>query len=117
MINGFPRRIHDYSSFYFKFQWFNPLGLIGIYLSITILLFVIIYSFLSLYLPFLTFSYINILGFLSFIVFLSQLSSGILSSIYYNDFFTIASDPIITIIININNGWFIRILVIIYALS
>ena len=58
----------------------------------------------SLYMPFLTFSYINILGFLSFIVFLSQLSSGILLSIYYNDFFTIASDPIIYIIININNG-------------
>ena len=52
----------------------------------------------SLYLSFLTFSYINILGFLSFIVFLSQLSSGILSSIYYNDFFTIASDSIISII-------------------
>ena len=34
----------------------------------------------------------------------SQLSSGILLSIYYNDFFTIASDPIIYIIININNG-------------
>ena len=69
----------------------------------------------SLYISFLTFSYINILGFLSFIVFLSQLSSGILSSIYYNDFFTIASDPIITIIININNGWFIRILHVIGA--
>ena len=65
--------------------------------------------------PFLTFSYINILGFLSFIVFLSQLSSGILLSIYYNDFFTIASDPIIYIIININNGWFIRILHVIGA--
>ena len=69
----------------------------------------------SLYMPFLTFSYINILGFLSFIVFLSQLSSGILLSIYYNDFFTIASDPIIYIIININNGWFIRILHVIGA--
>ena len=64
---------------------------------------------------FLTFSYINILGFLSFIVFLLQLSSGILSSIYYNDFFTIASDSIIYIIININNGWFIRILHVIGA--
>ena len=59
--------------------------------------------------PFLTFSYINILGFLSFIVSLSQLSSGILLSIYHNDFFIIASDPIIYMIININNGWFIRI--------
>jgi len=64
---------------------------------------------------FLSFSYINILGFLPFIVFLLQLSSGILSSIYYNDFFTIASDPIIYIIININNGWFIRILHVIGA--
>ena len=57
-----------------------------------------------LYMPFLTFSYINILGFLSFIVSLSQLSSGILLSIYHNDFFIIASDPIIYMIININNG-------------
>jgi len=48
-------------------------------------------------------------------VFLIQLSSGILLSIYYNDFFTIASDSIIYIIININNGWFIRILHVIGA--
>jgi len=60
--------------------------------------------------PFLSFSYINILGFLPFIVFLLQLTSGILSSIYYNDFFTIASDTIIYTVININNGRFIRIL-------
>ena len=64
---------------------------------------------------FLTFSYINVLGFLLFIVFLLQLSSGILLSIYYNDFFTIAFDSIIAIIININNGWFIRILHVIGA--
>jgi len=64
---------------------------------------------------FLTFSYINVLGFLLFIVFLLQLSSGILLSIYYNDFFTIAFDSIISIIININNGWFIRILHVIGA--
>ena len=57
---------------------------------------------------FLSFSYINIIGFLLFIVFLLQLSSGILLSIYYNDFFTIAFDSIIYIIVNINNGWFIR---------
>ncbi len=48
-------------------------------------------------------------------MYLLQLSSGILSSIYYNDFFTIASDSIIYIIININNGWFIRILHVIGA--
>ena len=48
-------------------------------------------------------------------MYLSQLLSGILSSIYYNDFFTIASDSIISIIININNGWFIRILHVIGA--
>ena len=64
---------------------------------------------------FLTFSYINIFGFLLFIMFLLQLSSGILSSIYYNDFFTIAFDSIIYITININNGWFIRILHVIGA--
>jgi len=70
---------------------------------------------LSLYISFLTFSYINILGFLSFIIFLSQISSGILSSIYYNDFFTIAFDSIIYLLININSGWFIRILHVIGA--
>ena len=40
-IIGFPRRIYDYSMLYFKFQWFNSLGLIGIYLSIILFLFVI----------------------------------------------------------------------------
>ena len=38
-IMGFPRRIYDYSMIFFKFQWFNSLGLIGIYLSISTLLF------------------------------------------------------------------------------
>ena len=28
-IIGFPRRIYDYSMIFFKFQWFNSLGLIG----------------------------------------------------------------------------------------
>jgi heme/copper-type cytochrome/quinol oxidase subunit 1 len=40
-IIGCPRRIYDYSMIFFKFQWFNSLGLIGIYLSIAILLFAI----------------------------------------------------------------------------
>jgi len=38
-----------------------------------------------------------------------------LSSIYYNDFFTIAFDPIIYILLNITIGWFIRILHVIGA--
>ena len=42
-IIGFPRRIYDYSMIFFKFQWFNSLGLIGIYVSIIILLFIIYY--------------------------------------------------------------------------
>ncbi len=46
---------------------------------------------------------------------LIQLSSGILFSIYYNDFFTIAFDSIRYIRMNINNGWFIRILHVIGA--
>ena len=37
-IIGFPRRIYDYSMIFFKFQWFNSIGLIGISLSIIILL-------------------------------------------------------------------------------
>ena len=44
-IIGFPRRIYDYSLLYFKFQWFNSIGLLGIILSFIILiLVVIIYS-------------------------------------------------------------------------
>ena len=35
-IIGFPRRIYDYSMIFFKFQWFNSLGLIGIYLTLII---------------------------------------------------------------------------------
>jgi heme/copper-type cytochrome/quinol oxidase subunit 1 len=38
-IIGFPRRIYDYSMIFFKFQWFNSLGLIGIFFSWFILLF------------------------------------------------------------------------------
>ena len=62
----------------------------------------------SLYISYLTFTYINVLGFLLFIIYLIQLTSGILLSIYYNDFFTLAFDSIIYISININNGYFIR---------
>ena len=62
------------------------------------------------YISYFTFNYINIIGFLLIIIYLIQLLSGILLSIYYNDFFIIAFDSIIHIIININNGWFIRIL-------
>ena len=60
-------------------------------------------------------SYINISGSLSSIVSISQLSSGILLSIHHNNFFTIAFDSIIYILININNGWLIRILHVIGA--
>ena len=38
-IIGFPRRIYDYSMIFFKFQWFNSLGLIGIFFSWFIILF------------------------------------------------------------------------------
>ncbi len=43
-IIGFPRRIYDFSMLYFKFQWFNSFGLIGIYLSSIIFIYVFIYS-------------------------------------------------------------------------
>ena len=52
---------------------------------------------------------------LLFIVFLLQFLSGILLSIYYNDFFIIAFDTIIYLVLNINIGWFIRVLHIIGA--
>ena len=37
-IIGFPRRIYDYSLQFFKFQWFNSIGLAGIGLSLCVLL-------------------------------------------------------------------------------
>jgi heme/copper-type cytochrome/quinol oxidase subunit 1 len=43
-IIGFPRRIYDYTLLYFKFQWFNSFGFIGIYLSIITLLMVVLVS-------------------------------------------------------------------------
>ena len=82
------------------------------------LLFIIYYLFnlhYSLYIPYLTFIYINILGSLLFILYLLQLISGILLSIYYNNYYIITFDSIQYIIININNGWFIRILHVIGA--
>ena len=39
-IIGFPRRIYDYSLLFFKFHRVNPFGIIGIYLSMTVLLLV-----------------------------------------------------------------------------
>jgi len=58
---------------------------------------------------------VNTIGFMLFIVFLLQLLSGILLSTYYIDYCTIAFDSIIYITININIGWFIRILHVISA--
>ena len=45
-IIGFPRRIYDYSMIFFKFQWFNSFGLIGIYLSILLFIFIFLHVFL-----------------------------------------------------------------------
>ena len=36
-IIGFPRRIYDYGLLFFRFQWINSLGLIGIYLGLMVL--------------------------------------------------------------------------------
>ena len=73
-----------------------------------IILYLLFSTHYSWYISFLTFSFTNIFGFLLFIIFLLQLSSGISSSINYNDFFTIAFDSIIYIILSVNNGWLIR---------
>lgn len=63
----------------------------------------------------LIFSYINVLGFILFILYFIQVFTGILLSIYYNDFFIIAFDSVVALGINVNNGWFIRLLHVIGA--
>jgi cytochrome c oxidase subunit 1 len=36
-IFGFPRRIYDYPVLYFKFQWMNSFGIIGVIFSMVFL--------------------------------------------------------------------------------
>ena len=47
-IIGFPRRIYDYSLLFWTFHRFNPFGIIGIYLSMTVLLLLHHYNFIVL---------------------------------------------------------------------
>ncbi len=42
-IIGFTRRIYDYSLLFFKFHRFNSFGIIGIYLSMTVILLALSY--------------------------------------------------------------------------
>ena len=68
----------------------------------------VLYSLLTshypIYTAYLTSNYVNVIGFLLVIIFSIQFITGILLSVYYSDFFTIAYDSIIHIIISINGG-------------
>ncbi len=55
-------------------------------------------------------NYSNVIGFLSFLVFILQFISGILSSRYHSGFFRIAFDPVYYISIDVNVGRFYRLL-------
>jgi ubiquinol-cytochrome c reductase cytochrome b subunit len=54
-------------------------------------------------------NYSNIIGFILFFIFILQFLTGVLLSNYYSDLFMLAFNPIVYIMIEINNGWLIRI--------
>ena len=53
-------------------------------------------------------NYSNVIGHLLILVFILQFISGILSSRYYSPFYTIASDPVFHIMIDVKFGRLIR---------
>ena len=53
-------------------------------------------------------NYNNVIGFISISTFVLQVLSGLFSSIYYDDFYMIAFDPIVYIMHDVNIGRFIR---------
>lgn len=60
-------------------------------------------------------NYNNVIGFLSFIIYVLQSISGLSLSCYYSDYYNIAFDSIIYIMTDVNIGWFIRFLHVIGA--
>ena len=55
-------------------------------------------------------NYNNVLGFLLIIFFLFQFFSGLLLTNYYEDYYNIAFDSVVYIMIDINIGWYIRLI-------
>ena len=62
----------------------------------------------SFYVGYLGMNYNNVVGFLLFIIFISQLISGLLLSCYYSDYYKMAFESVVYIIIDVNIGCFIR---------
>ena len=131
-IIGFPRRIYDYSMLFYNtsylFILFDLINKWAYFSSFTLILNVSIFFRCSEYWLVLInlmiiISSIRLISSIKHIIFISSyllfifiylliLLNNYLFSylfllfyIYLNDFFTIASDSIIYIIININNGW------------
>ena len=52
--------------------------------------------------------YSNVIGFILLSTFVLQVFSGLFLSTYYDDFYTIAFDPVVYITLDVNIGWFIR---------
>ena len=65
---------------------------------------------ISFYVGYLGMNYNNVIGFLLFIIFISQFVSGLLLSCYYSDYYKIAFESIVYIMTDVNIGWFIRFL-------
>jgi len=53
-------------------------------------------------------NYSNVIGFILLISFVFQVFSGLFLSIYHDSFYTIAFDPVVYIMHDVNIGWFIR---------
>jgi len=60
------------------------------------------------YVSYLGMNYCNVIGFILLSSFVLQVFSGLCLSIYYDDFYTIAFDPVVYIMHDVNIGWFIR---------
>ena len=79
------------------------------------MLFFIIRNHIISYISYLGMNYSNIIGFMLFFIFILQFISGILLSNYYLNLFLFAYNSIVYLMIEINNGWLIRIYHILFA--
>ena len=64
----------------------------------------------SFYYSFLNMNYNNIIGFILFIIYIIQFITGLLLSIYYQDYYLIVFDSILYIFIDLYFGYLIRLI-------
>jgi quinol-cytochrome oxidoreductase complex cytochrome b subunit len=55
-------------------------------------------------------NYSNVIGFFLLVSFIIQFCSGMLLSIYYEDYYMICFDSVVFITCEVSNGWFVRLL-------